>query len=92
MLNKTIRFVSSTLMIIFSLNAFSSIGSLQELSNERDNYEYQMTVEWEQKDEVFFNEKTQFFLGNISKENIVSMIQQRTGNSNIIQDLEHIIS
>jgi hypothetical protein len=61
------RFISSLLILCFSFNVMSSTGTIQELEKALDNYQYSMTVEWDQKDQAFVAETTEEFYSSVSE-------------------------
>lgn len=42
------------LTFCFSLNVMASTGTVQELERHLDEYQYALTVEWDQKDQSFY--------------------------------------
>ncbi|MFL5785778.1 MAG: hypothetical protein ACJ76H_14265 [Bacteriovoracaceae bacterium] len=59
------RFMSVILALTLSMNVFA--GSVSELEKSLDAYNYALTVEWDQKDQAFYNAKTQEFFASMTK-------------------------
>lgn len=79
------KFLSYVLSICFMLNSFTALAGTQELKAVIDDYQYAMTVEWDQKDKIFFETQTTHFLkqievmvtnGTITQSQIVDVINQ----------------
>lgn len=87
------RLVSLFVAICFSLNVMASTGTVQELEKMMDDYHYSMSVEWDQKDQAFFNAKTQeFFAGlenliktnGLTKEQLLSIVEKKVSDKAIV--------
>jgi hypothetical protein len=71
---------------IFSFNVLA--GSLAEIEKGLDEYQYAVTVEWDQKDKKFYEEKTQIFFNaihaclasGVTKNDILSLVEKKTKN------------
>lgn len=76
------------LLLCLSLNTFAASGSIQELSNAIDDYQYAMTVEWDQKDKAFqdtqmkiLSEKVSALVAQgMSEEEILALFEAKMGN------------
>lgn len=68
------KLMSWILAFAMTANVFASTAT-QELERSLDNYQYAMTVDWDQKDQTFYSQKTEAFfqeLGNMMKDGSVS--------------------
>lgn len=61
------RIVSLFVALCFSLNVMASTGSIQELEATMNDYQYALSVEWNQKDQAFYDAKTQEFFSKIDR-------------------------
>jgi hypothetical protein len=55
------RFLSSLLALLFTMNVMASNGTVSELARAMDEYQYSATVEWDQKDQAFMQQATEKF-------------------------------
>lgn len=87
---------SYVLSFCFMLNSFSAMAGTQELKAVIDDYQYALTVEWDQKDKKFFEEQTSLFLkkvelmiveGQINHSEIIDVINQESANASLKRDL-----
>ena len=91
------RIVSLLVAMCFTLNVMASTGSLQEFERILDDYHYDLSVEWDQKDSDFYETKTKVFFKNLqrlieeeglSQEEINSIISRKVSNKKIIEALK----
>jgi hypothetical protein len=84
------RFISLLVAFCFSLNVMASTGTISELSRAMDDYHYSLSVEWDQKDQAFYDAKTKAFFSQmetlikeegLSQEDILQLVSTRTKNS-----------
>lgn len=59
------KMMSFIVLICFSFNVLASTGTVKELEKSFDNYQYAMTVEWDQKDMKFQEAQTNLFFQKI---------------------------
>jgi hypothetical protein len=72
------------LCFLFSFNVLAN--GLLEIEQGLDEYHYAITVEWDQKDKVFYEEKTQQFFNivqaslnsGVTKQEIISLVERKT--------------
>lgn len=55
------KLLSLIICFCFTFNVMASTGTVQELERALDEFNYSATVEWDQKDQAFMNEKTEEF-------------------------------
>lgn len=91
------RFVSLLIAFCFSLNVMASTGTVQELEKALDNYQYSLSVEWDQKDQNFYDAKTKEFFATLeklvkeeglSKDQILTVVESRSANKNTVEALK----
>lgn len=61
------KIICSLVAFCFSFNVFASTGTFQELERTFDEYQYALTVEWDQKDQTFHEAQTQIFFSRMSE-------------------------
>lgn len=95
------RFVSLLVAFCFSLNVMASTGTIQELERHMDDYQYALSVEWDQNDQAFYDAKTNAFFekmgktiaaGNLSQEEILKMVEAKSKNKDAINALKLKVS
>jgi hypothetical protein len=82
------KLVALVLLLCLSLNTFAASGSIQELSNAIDDYQYAMSVEWDQKDQAFkekqvkmLQEKMQELMGQgLSEAEVMQFLEEKMGS------------
>jgi uncharacterized protein YoaH (UPF0181 family) len=63
----TMRFLSSLLALLFTMNVTASTGTVNELVRALDEYQYATTVEWDQKDQAFMQKATEKFYAELNQ-------------------------
>lgn len=82
------KLVAVFLLLCLSLNTFAASGSIQELSNAIDDYQYAMSVEWDQKDKDFqkqqmamFTQKMDALLeGGLDEAQVMELLEAKMGS------------
>lgn len=91
------RIVSLFLALCFSLNVMASTGTIQQLEKSLNEYQYSLSVEWDQKDQAFYDARTQEFFGKIeklikedglTKEEILAFASLKAKNKELIDALK----
>lgn len=91
------RIISLLIAFCFSLNVMASTGTVQELEKALDNYHYSLSVEWDQKDQNFYDSKTKEFFASLekmikedglTKDQILSLVAKRSNNSKAVEALK----
>jgi hypothetical protein len=54
------------LSLCITLNVFASSGVTEELKKDFDDYQYALTVDWDQKDSMFYENQTNLFYSRLS--------------------------
>ena len=60
------RLISALLCLCFTFNVLAASGAAQELERALDEYQYALTVEWDQKDASFMTARTEAFYANVA--------------------------
>lgn len=61
------KIMSFVLLLCLSTNVFAGMTGVQKLEGHLDNFQYAMTVEWDQKDQAFKEAKTKEFNAALEK-------------------------
>jgi len=89
------KFVALLLSFLITFNVMAS--SVSELERQIDDYQYSMTVEWDQKDQAFYNTRTDAFLKNLAKviqeksltkEEVLALAEKKMNNSKTFEALK----
>lgn len=90
------KLLSIVLALTFSVNVFSATA-VSELEKSLDNYQYAMTVEWDQKDQKFQDAKTQEFFAEMGKliqekglkqEEIIALAEKKIANKQTVEAIK----
>lgn len=87
------KVISILIAFCFTMNVFASTGGLSELSSAMDEYQFAMTVEWDQKDQAFKNKQLEILsakMGELFKKGLTSqevnkLIETRFQNSKAVE-------
>jgi len=91
------RFVSLLVAFCFSLNVMASTGAVHELERQMDDYHYALTVEWDQKDQQFYDQHTKAFFESmsqlireqgLSQEEILNLVEKKMNNKAMINAIK----
>lgn len=61
------KFMSLLVAFCFSMNVFAATGSISALEQAVDEYQFALTVEWDQKDNKFLDAQTEVFFAKLQK-------------------------
>ena len=95
------RIISTLVALCFSLNVMASTGTLQELERHMDEYQYSLSVEWNQEDQAFYDAQTKIFFekmrkliqeDGLSQDEILQLIEAKTKNKEALEALKLKIS
>lgn len=95
------RFVSLLIAFCFSMNVMASTGTIQELERHMDDFQYALSVEWDQKDQAFYDAQTKNFFDNISKlinekgltkEQVLKLVESKIKNKDSFEALKLKVS
>lgn len=82
------------LSLCISFNVLAASGTVQELERQMDEYEYVLSVEWDQKDQKFYQEQTTAFMEKLdslikeeglSEKDIISLAEKRKVSKQTIE-------
>jgi hypothetical protein len=81
----------------FTFNVLASTGTVQELERVLDDYQYSLSVEWDQKDQNFYDVKTKEFFSKLeqlikdeglSQEQIMTLVNKKANNKSLVEALK----
>ncbi len=91
------RLVSLFVALCFSVNVMASTGTVQELERHLDDYHYALSVEWDQKDQKFYDAKTNEFFAKLqtlikedglSQDQIMTLVNNKVPNKAVVDALK----
>lgn len=91
------KLLSVVLAFTFTFNVFAASTATQELEKSLDNYQYAMTVEWDQKDQKFSDAQTEKFLADMGKlikekglkqEEILALAEKKIANKQTVEAMK----
>ena len=91
------KLLSVLLSLCLTFNVLAASGTVGELERQLDEYQYTMTVEWDQKDQAFQERETKAFFekisatiqsGEVSKEAIMSLAESKIKNNKALEALK----
>lgn len=91
------RIIALFLSLCLSLNVMAASGTINELERALDNYEYAITVDWDQKDQVFYEAQTVDLFQKLEKlskeqgllkEDILALAQKKIENKAILEAIK----
>jgi len=91
----SMKIIAILLSCLISFNVMAS--SVKSLESLLDEYHYTLTVEWDQKDQEFYNSQTDLFVSNLSKlikdqgltkEQILSLAESKINNAKAFEALK----
>ncbi len=74
------RFISALLCFCLTFNVMAASGTVQELEKAIDDYQFALTVEWDQKDATVMTEKTDAFYQTLSQLMMKGLTQNEVMN------------
>jgi hypothetical protein len=91
------KIVALLLTFCMTLNVFAASGTTGALERELDQYQYALTVDWDQKDQVVYEKETKAFferLGSlvneqgVSKAEILALAEKKMGSKVALEALK----
>lgn len=87
------KFVALVLSLCFTMNVMASTGTISALEKSLDNYQYALTVEWDQKDQAFyekttnafFTEMTSLMSQGMTKEAVLKVLELKMQNKELVK-------
>lgn len=83
------RFIALLVCLCFTLNVLASTETIQELERSMDEYQYSLSVDWDQKDQAFYEASTKAFFvkmktliqdQGLSPEQVLNLVESKTKN------------
>lgn len=89
------RILSALLCFCLTFNVMATSGTVQELERALDEYQYALTVEWDQKDKSFQTEKTEAFYATLSDlmqkglstQEVMTLVEKKSKNVKEVEAL-----
>lgn len=91
------KLLAVLLSFLMTFNVMAASGTAQELERALDDYQYALTVEWDQKDQVVYEAETKAFFEKIgsliaeqgaSKDEILAMAEKKMANKQAFEALK----
>ena len=91
------RLLAILLSFCITFNVLASSGTIQELERQIDEYQYVLTVEWDQKDKKFYDDQTDKFVAkinelitknNLSKDEILALSEKKIKDKNAFEAMK----
>ena len=92
----SMRIISLALALCFTFNVIAGTGTVQEFERALDEYHYDLSVEWDQKDQGFYDSKTKEFFTKLdslikeeglSQNEIVTLLKSKIKDQKMIDSL-----
>ncbi len=91
------KLISLLIAFCFSFNVLAAAGTIQELEKHLDDFHYTLSVDWDQKDQKFYENQTQLFFGKVkylmdndglTAEQIIKLVEQKIPNKKTMEALK----
>lgn len=90
------RLISALLCFCLTFNVMAASGTVGELEKALDDYQYSLTVEWDQKDESFRTAKTEEFYAamsdlmnkGLSQEDVLAVVSKKAKSSKEVEAIK----
>lgn len=91
------KFISFLLLFCFISNAFASTAAIQKFERQLDEFNYSLTVEWDQKDEAFYDKitkafqeelKTMYEKEGLSSEDVMLILEGRIKDKKVLEAMK----
>lgn len=91
------KILSLVLCLCISMNVFAVSASQADFERSLDNLQYSMTVEWDQKDQDFYNQVSDKFFGEmeqmmanqqLTSEQIISVLEKKVANKKALEAIK----
>jgi len=91
------KLLAFILSFCLSFNVLAASGTVQALEKHLDDYHYALSVEWDQKDQSFYQAKTKEFFTNLEKlikeeglssEEMISLAEKKMNNKEAVEALK----
>lgn len=90
------KVVSLFIALCFSMNILASTDSIKAFEALLDDYHYTMSVDWDQKDQVFQTEKTKEFVtkmqimisnSSLTQKDVITVVEKKINDKNLVDAL-----
>jgi phosphoribosyl-ATP pyrophosphohydrolase len=90
------RIISLFLGLCLTINVMASTGTAKELERILDEYQYSMTVEWDQKDQAYMTEATESFYNTLAtlmekgltQEEVINLVSKKASGTKGVEALK----
>lgn len=91
------KVMSLVLSLIFTMNVFAASGTVGEFERSLDNLQYSMTVEWDQKDQEFYDQVSQKFFSEmehmmanqqLTTEQVMAVLEKKVSNKKALEAMK----
>lgn len=90
------RLISALLCFCLTFNVMAASGTVTEFERALDEYQYSLTVEWDQKDNTFVTARTEAFYAALSdlmnqgltKEDVMNVVSKKSKNAKEVEALK----
>lgn len=94
------KIISLILLSCLSLNTLASTGTVDQMATAFDNYQFAMTVDWDQRDKIFFEAETEKFRQSMNSliseglttDEVLSFAEKKMGNKMELAKLQSVLS
>ena len=91
------KLMSLLVAFCFSMNVFAATGSIEALERTVDEYQYSLSVDWDQKDSKFYDAQTSAFFAKLQKlikeeglsqKEVMSFVESKMSNKQALEALK----
>lgn len=91
------KILSLVLCLCMTMNVFAASASQADFERSLDNLQYSMTVEWDQKDQDFYNQVSEKFFGEmeqmmanqqLNQEQVLSVLEKKVANKKALEAIK----
>lgn len=90
------KLLAIILSLCFTANVMAATGTVSALEQSLDNFQYTMTVEWDQKDQAFYEQSTAAFYAEMTslmnqgmtKETVMAVLENKIKNKEMIKAVQ----
>jgi hypothetical protein len=93
------RIISFVLCLCFSLNVLATPGTVSDLERLFDDYNYSVSVDWDQQDQTFLDNQTNAFFekfadmmnSGLSDKEVMSLIEKKIPSNSALHDRMNVL-
>jgi hypothetical protein len=94
------KIISFIMLLAFTMNAFAATGNLALLEKQIDDFTYATTVEWDQKDQAFYDQQSQKLIKalkdlktqGLNQNDVITLLEQKLQDKKALEALKFKIS